>query len=104
MREDSVLFQPRHTAFLLPLGTLLILAGGCSKDLAVTPFKRATVGEPQPRSSGPGSGGTVAAVASIVLNPASVTSGATSVATVTLSAAAPAGGTSVGVTSSNTAV
>ena len=43
-----------------------------------------------------------AALASLVLNPTSVSAGGSSVGTVTLSAAAPTGGAAVGLTSSNT--
>src|SRR5262249_5713827 len=89
---------PRLT-FLLPLGALLILFNGCSKDLAVAPLKRTTLDA----SSGPGSGGGTPAASTIALSPTSVVGGASSTATVTLSAAAPAGGTVVSVTSSNTA-
>src|SRR5262245_42956401 len=89
----------RHIAILLPLGALLILAGGCSKDLTVAPVKPAAVA----KDSGPGSGGTPA-VSTISLSPTSVVAGATSTARVTLTAAAPSGGTVVGVTSSNSAV
>jgi len=92
-------FRPRFLTFLLSLASLSILSAGCGDEPSVAP-SRSAIGT---AASGPG-GGSDPAVASIVLNPTDVVAGTNSVATVTLTGAAPSGGTVVGCTSNNTSV
>lgn len=81
-------------------GGILMLSVGCADQPPDDPSR--------PTISALASGSAAAlaepAVSTIALNPTNIIAGATSTATVTLTATAPSGGTVVGVVSNNTAV
>lgn len=100
---------PRFIFFLVIFLTFLFLigCGGTPSQTAGT-FSGNSTGSPSGSSASPGnnSGGTTgtapaATLSSVSLNPSTVTAGTASTGTVALSAAAPAGGAEVAVSSSN---
>ena len=89
------------TASLVLVLSTIIGCGALSSSSTSAP-----AGTPPSGSSGPGNGGsatTASSVSKVAVNPTSVTAGASTTATVTLNAVAPASGAQVKLTSSNAA-